>query len=188
MLEYEKKIMLTEKEYFAIIELMCRHEPCVIQTNYYFDTDDYRMNEKRITCRIREKDRIYKTIVKNHGAIYTNCSTEIELGESMELDPQIFNALGLCCHGKLITERIVVLNDSRCKMVLDRNTYLGHTDFELELEYRKGEERCTQNIFENVALGLLSYGLLDNINEFFARVGNDGFKSQRFFERLKNSK
>ena len=188
MLEYEKKIMLTEKEYFAIVELMCRREPCVIQTNYYFDTDDYRMNEKRITCRIREKDRIYKTILKNHGAKYTNCSMEVELGESMEFDPQIFNALGLFCHGKLITERMLVLKDSRCKMVLDRNTYLGHTDFELEIEYCKGEEHWTQRFLENVALSLISYGLLNNINEFFARLGNGGFKSQRFFERLKNFK
>ena len=188
MLEYEKKVILTEKEYFAIIELMCRREPCVTQTNYYFDTDDYSMNHKGITCRIREKNRTYKTIVKNHGANYTDCSVEVELAETTEFDPQIFNALGLRYQGKLITERIVVHKDSRCKMLLDRNTYLGHTDFELEVEYSKGEERSAQTVLENTALALISYDLLNNINEFFARVGKGGSKSQRFIERLKNFK
>ena len=188
MLEYEKKFMLTENEYFAIMELMCRREPWTVQTNHYFDTDDYRMNEQKITCRIREKNGIYKTVIKNHGTKQTDCSIEVELAQVSEFDPQIFKALGLRYQGNLVTERIVVYKDSRCKMVLDRNTYLGNTDFELEIEYREGEEQHAQTVLKDAALALISYGLLNKTSELAARVSDDASKSQRFFDRLKNLK
>lgn len=188
MLEYEKKIMLTADEYLSILMLMCKYAPMQTQTNYYFDNDDLSMNEKGITCRIRAKDGKYKATVKNHNAEHPNCSNEVDLIEKIEFDPQIFNVLGLHHQGELVTDRIVMHKDSTCEMVLDRNVYLGQTDFELEVEYTKESERRAQTLIENIGECLVATEQLTEIDEFIARIGQGGSKSHRFFERLKNSK
>lgn len=188
MLEYEKKIMLTADEYLSILMLMCKYAPMQTQTNYYFDNDDLSMNEKGITCRIRAKDGKYKATVKNHNAEHPDCSNEVDLIEKIEFDPQIFNVLGLHHQGELVTDRIVMHKDSTCEMVLDRNVYLGHTDFELEVEYSKGSERRAQRLIENIGECLLAAEQLKGIDEFLARVGQSKSKSQRFFKRLENLK
>lgn len=187
MLEYEKKIMLTADEYLSII-MMCKHSPIETQTNYYFDNDDLSMNKKGITCRIRAKDGKYKATVKNHSTEHPDCSVEVDLVEKTEFDPQIFNVLGLHHQGKLVTDRVVMHKDSTCEMVLDRNVYLGHTDFELEVEYSKESECRAQTLIENIGECLVATEQLTGIDEFVARAGQGKSKSQRFFEHLKNKK
>ena len=188
MLEYEKKIMLTEKEYVLIMELMCNRAPMETQTNYYFDNDNLSINENGITCRIRAKDGKYKATVKNHNADHPDCSIEVDIVEKSEFDPQIFNVFGLRHQGELVTERVVIHKDSTCEMVLDRNVYLGHTDFELEVEYSKDSERRAQTLIENIGECLVATEQLKGIDEFLTRVGQGKSKSQRFFELLKNFK
>ena len=188
MLEYEKKMMLTEDEYLSILMLVRKYVPIETQTNYYFDNDDLSMNEKGITCRIRAKDGKYKATVKNHNTEHPDCSIEVALIEKTEFDPRIFNVLGLHHQGELVTDRVVVHKDSACEMVLDRNVYLGYTDFELEVEYSKESERRAQTLIEHIGECLVATEQLTGIDEFVARVGRGKSKSQRFFERLKNLK
>lgn len=186
MLEYEKKIMLTADEYISILMLMRKYVTIQTQTNYYFDNDEMSMNKKGITCRIRAKDGKYKATVKNHIAEKPECSIEVDLMEKPEFDPRIFNVFGLHHKGKLITDRVVLHKDSTCEMVLDRNMYLGNTDFELEVEYCKGSEHKAQSLIESIAECLVSENLLTSIDDFMLRIGQGNSKSQRFFERLKN--
>ena len=183
MLEYEKKIMLTEAEYNAIIIILCKCASVVTQTNYYFDTDDLSMSKMGITCRIREKDGIFKATIKSHDTKHPDCSVEEDLVEKTEFDPNIFNTLGLRYHGELVTDRIVMHKDSYCEIVVDRNTYLGATDFELEIEYCKESECRAQAHLERIAEGLVAAKLLIDPNEFMERVGQGKTKSQRFFEK-----
>lgn len=185
MLKFQKKIMLTAEEYLSVVMLMCKYVPMQCQTNYYFDDDGFSMNKKGITCRVSVKDGKYKATVKNHNTEHLDCSTEVHLIEKEEFNPEIFNVFGLVQQGELVTERFVIQKDSTCEMALDRNIYLGHTDFELEVEYRKGSERRAQTLIENIAECLVATGQLTGIEELAARVGQGGSKSQRFFERLK---
>lgn len=188
MLEYEKKIMLTADEYLSILMLMCKYVPMQTQTNYYFDNDDLSMNKKGITCRIRAKDGKYKATVKNHNTEHPDCSIEVDLVEKTEFDPRIFNVLGLHHQGELVTDRVVMHKDSTCEMVLDRNVYLGHMDFELEVEYTKESEHRAKNFIENIAESLVAVEQIKDVGTFLNRVGQGVSKSQRFFERLKNQK
>ncbi len=188
MLEYEKKIMLTEDEYLAIFMLMCKNVPVQTQINYYFDDDDLSMNKKGITCRIRAKDGKYKATVKKHNTEHHDCSIEVDLVEKTEFDPLIFNVFGLCHKGELVTNRVIIYKDSTCEMALDRNVYLGHTDFELEVEYCRESEGRAQTLIDNIGECLVATEQLTGIVEFIARIGQGSSKSQRFFERLKNLK
>ncbi len=184
MFEYEKKVMLTQDEYSYILT-MYKSAPRQTQTNYYFDTADLAMNDRRITCRIRAKNGKYKATVKNHNIEHPDCSMEAVLVEKTEFDPQIFNALGLHYQGELVTERIVMHKDSTCETVLDKNVYLGHTDFELEVEYCRKSEPKAKRFIEKIAERLAANKQLTSISEFTARIDRGKSKSERFFERLK---
>lgn len=185
MFEYEKKIMLTRKEFLAIVSEAPKCVPLMPQTNYYFDDNNLSMNEKGITYRIREKEGAYKTTIKNHKAEHPDCSVEVDLGQKGEFDSSFFNMLGLCYKGNLVTERIVLYKDSCCEILVDKNDYLGYTDYELEIEYSKGNEESALMALENIAHYLVATGLTKCYDELVSRVGQSGSKSQRFFERLK---
>lgn len=125
-----------------------------------------------------------RTILRDN-ADHPDCSIEVDLVGKSEFDPQIFNVFGLHHQGELVTKRIIMYNDSACQMVLDKNIYLGYTDFELEVEYRKDSERKAQRLIENIAKHLVSAEHLTEINELLMRVGKGKSKSERFFERVK---
>ena len=180
MLEYEKKIILTREEYTMLAD-QCKNNMVESQINYYFDTDDLYMNRKGITCRIRSKNGKYKTTVKNHCTDDRGCSVEEHLCESTDFKPQIFEAMGLRLQGELITERIIMYRDALCEMVLDRNTYLGHIDFEIEIEYAAGCEAKALECLRNVAEYFVAAKVMDCTDECMNRIGKGKSKSERFF-------
>lgn len=188
MLEYEKKILLTDKEYETIVSKFCDRLQSKRQINYYFDTDDFDMNKKGITCRIRLKDGVYTTTIKKHHFEDHECSFEEVISEKTEFDIEYFEKLNLKLQGELITERTTLYKDSLCEVVIDRNTYLEHTDFELEIEYLKEYEDKMLLILTDIARTLEADKLLSNADEFLNRVGQSKSKSQRFFERKYRSK
>lgn len=181
MLEYEKKVMLTKDEY-AVLADRCKGMCVEMQTNYYFDTDDLTMNRKGITCRIRAKNGKYRMTIKNHCTEDPSCSIEEHLCVSTEFNPRIFEALGLRLQGELITSRIIMYRDSFCEMVLDRNTYLGHTDFEVEVEYSGEREASALEYMKSVAECFVAAKIMDSTEEYLHRIGKGKSKSERFFE------
>lgn len=185
MKEYEMKVLLSKSEYAILARAVCEGKSVVMQTNYYFDTDDFWMNKKNITCRIRKKDGTFKTTIKRHNIHHPDSSIEVDLAEKNVFDKTVFCALGLKCQGKMVTNRTIAYKDPFCEMVFDRNSYLGHTDFELEVEYCAGAEKKAMVLVEGVGHILVSANAVANIEEFFSRIGKDKPKSQRFFERKK---
>ena len=68
-------------------------------------------------------------------------------------------------------------------MVLDRNEYLGLTDYELEAEYTEGNEDrvmdCIRELFN--FLGFIDKS--DGFDRIDVRITQSQSKSERFFER-----
>lgn len=181
MVERELKILLSAEEFTGLQMTMCKYAKPKIQTNYYFDTETLSMNQKGVTCRIRFKDGVYKATVKSHNSD-TSVSTEYDLGQSKEFNPNIFGVLGFCCYGNLSTERFTIFKNDELEMVLDRNNYLGKTDFELEIEYAESCYDKAMNELYNIADILLSNRMIQNKEYFVMRAKNAKSKSQRFFE------
>ena len=139
MTELEKKLLLSKDEYDYLMEHFgyenpLIQKPIVTQINYYFDTDDFAMNQQGTTCRIRLKDGKYKAIMKKHFA-NTDQSTETEMDIYTGLDNNAFTDMGLKLQGELVTERCIILKNEIFEVALDKNEYLGYTDYELEIEY-----------------------------------------------------
>ena len=183
MTELEKKLLLTEDEYDYLMEHLGYESPLIqkpitTQVNYYFDTDDLSMNRQNITCRIRLKDGKYKGTIKRH-APNGDYSTETEIEIYDGLTDNQFTAMGLKLQGTLTTERHVIRKNASFEIVLDKNDYLDHTDYELEIEYNLKHKKDAQEMLAILCDILTSKKLLlaDQDSSSFSS------KSGRFFER-----
>lgn len=182
MTEYEKKLLLSEKAYNALMEqFSSSRKPIVTQVNYYFDTDDFAMNRRNTTCRIRLRDGQYKATMKRHAA-GTDQSTETEMEIYAGLDHNAFTDMGLKLWGALTTHRCVLLKNPHLEVVLDKNEYLGYTDYELEIEYLPEYEKEARAVLKEVEKALQrKRSPIYNIGIFSAGLN----KSKRFFKRMK---
>lgn len=181
MVEYEKKVLLTPEEYNAIINHKKSTAKVIHQTNRYFDTDDFSMNKKGITCRIRDKEGKSKATIKMHDTNNPDCSIEKTSVSYGELTFFSFETMGLKHQGSLFTERTMLYKDKFCELVLDRNSYLNHMDYELEIEYEASHESYAYKVLETVAKKLVLFGVNTNAEVFTSRIGKTESKSARFF-------
>jgi len=182
MSEYEKKILLSEKEYIYLLKRSNIINQ-IEQTNFYFDTDDLLMNSRGITCRIRKKGNQYKAVVKWHIGKNGSCSVEENLYEKDTFDAIGFEKMGLKLQGELLTVRTVIHKDEFCEIVLDKNSYLGYTDFELEIEYDQGHEEKALQHLKSIAMYFADANITNSEEAFMLRVNRSMSKSKRFFER-----
>lgn len=153
MEEMEYKHMLTREEYRRIDEWMdgeCA-PPIFVQINYYYDTDDYGLHREDVTLRVRQMEGRLLCQCKfesgrgdDDGA---NIRTELEKEIAdlpRKIDPDTFfdhqridDLPKACLLGCLVTERRVYEVEPGVDVTLDRSHYLGHTDWELEIEYEE---------------------------------------------------
>ena len=192
MTELEKKLLLTEDEYDYLMERFVYEspliqKPIVTQINYYFDTDDFSMNRRNTTCRIRLKGGKYRATMKKHSS-GGDQSTETEMEIRNGLESNAFTDMGLKLQGELVTKRCVVFKDTDCEVVLDKNEYLGHTDYELEVEYTQEHEKDAQailNIFRDMLTRRKCFLVY---KESLKDAPDVPSKSSRFFERMNTAK
>lgn len=158
MLEKEYKFMLTKEEYETIKKLFI-WEKSYVQTNfYYFDNEGY-LQKNHITVRVRAmNNRFYlqtKTSLTRNGALYVNeerCK-EIE-GAPETINAQLLEGMvegwngDVHYTGKLSTER-KIYKVNGCELCLDRNDYLGKTDYELEIEFINELDEDLIRVLEN---------------------------------------
>lgn len=142
MIENEFKIMLTSEQYEKLLSLY-DWDKTVVQTNHYYDTDDLRLSDLHITCRVREIDGAYFLQMKFPAArTYSRVELEKPLNKLPEtipaddlIKPDGSGALpDVKRLGALTTTRSVKRFDG-AEIDLDKSEYFGKTDFELEIEF-----------------------------------------------------
>ena len=201
MVEFEKKYILTKDEYERLFKI---YKDCkeYTQVNYYYDTDDYAYNKKGITCRIRKKGNKFKATIKNHSTGKTFCSVEKSMSVKNELDDRLFKDLGVSLQGYLTTERKEITTGYGITIFLDKNTYIGIIDYELEIEYPPNKEFLCNDTISFVVMNLgpkIEYMPVDKFSmkepvykvkntyenrlvDFYERTEKSKSKSQRFFD------
>ena len=180
MFEYEEKYLLTENEYEILYLTADNFEEQFVQKNYYYDTDCLKFNKTGITLRIREKNGKYEATVKSHSPNVENCSTEKTKKAVNSLDADAFGIEGLRLYGVLTTLRTIIYRDSNIEIALDKNTYSGHTDYELEIEYTEGHYEYVSK-FMFAYNELLKNKLLKAETSLSKRSQTNKSKSSRFF-------
>src|SRR5699024_12592300 len=74
-IEIERKTMLTEAEFELLLKKLPFESAPIIQTNYYFETEDLALKRNRSALRIRQKNNSYTLTLKEpheEGVLETN--------------------------------------------------------------------------------------------------------------------
>ena len=183
MVEYEKKLLLSEVAYTYLKEYFRSRGRITTHTNYYYDTEKYSLNRINFTLRIRESDGEYIATIKQHTGS-PDCNVEISERAKDQFDDSFFKAYQVILHGKLETERLSVNLESGIVIVLDKNDYLGVTDYELEIEYPPSLEKEATKELCSIAATLSESRCIRNENFFIKRAKSPASKSKRFFSKL----
>lgn len=161
-IEIEAKVLLQEEDYRKLVKLF-PYSPRYIQTNYYIDTPDRVMAKEGFALRVRQKEGTFELTLKtplSQGLLEKNCTISKDVFEDFAkrgvfpkggtenflrmLDIPVENLRILTA---LTTERIDVDYQGGL-LSIDRNTYSGITDYEVELEYNNlaGAEKILETL------------------------------------------
>lgn len=150
MLERESKKIISLKEYDRINQLV-KWEKDYMQINYYFDTEDFQLAYKGITCRVREKNSFLYFQIKYPDSS-DNCLARLreekeyridcieetipyDIYEKAHIENYVSNFSDIKLRGSMITYRKECDIGSGAVLFLDKNIYLDKLDYEIELEY-----------------------------------------------------
>lgn len=160
MIENELKFILTKEQYYKAKDGIKWNE-IIEQVNYYY-TDNENEN---ITIRVREKNDKYYLQVKIPLSEDKGIHIKKEFTKEIFEIPSIITATELSelagekinnasYIGKLKTTRLKK-KINQAELCLDKNEYLGITDYEIEIEYLdvKSREECLAQI-QRCALSL----------------------------------
>lgn len=158
-IEIEFKNLLTKTEYEELYATLPYEQRTVIQTNYYFDTKDRKLQQLKCALRIREKNNQYTLTLKEphaKGALETSetidpAIKQAWLNNSLVRAPHIFERLALKnielehlhYFGSLQTKRTLFYVNNIISIALDHSFYHGQEDYEIEVETteeRKGKQ------------------------------------------------
>lgn len=145
MLETELKSIVTE-EIYEKVKSAFSWDSEYEQINYYYGDRGGILRKNRITVRVREKNGIFKLQIKYHknsgGALQICEETERDIdGVPETLDAKtVLSLTGFDCGnlflmGSAATLRSSLMWDSNTEICLDKTSYFGITDYEIEVEY-----------------------------------------------------
>jgi uncharacterized protein YjbK len=183
MFEYEKKVMLSEKEYRFLMKHRSEASRSSVHINHYYDTDGFEMDKQGITCRIREANGVFTATVKEHGRQEKDCSMETSRKVKNQYDDCLFQNKNITYQGFLKTTRMALASRPGISTMLDRNDYLGTVDYELEIEYVPDKEKLAMKELNQLVTDLEKNGIVSDSKEFKIRTGRGKSKSARFFDR-----
>lgn len=152
MIENEFKLLISEDEFNNIENKLNElyKELCPVyktHINYYYDTNDFYLNNNNTTLRVRaigNENIMQLKIVQN---VINQTKTSKEYHKRLDCIPKTIESysLPICIEGcfkllgSLKTERTSYIISDNIRIDLDKNIYFNKIDFEIEIEYDKDE-------------------------------------------------
>ncbi|MDR2828635.1 MAG: CYTH domain-containing protein [Acholeplasmatales bacterium] len=160
--EIEFKTSITFEEYERLLHKFNLENSVFVQTNHYFDTDNYDLNNLHYVIRIRDKGngRI-KLTLKMHGkdGINNERHHPITSDEATKLMKSTFDTTKYfniesyqVSYKASLTNYRATIQYKSGELFLDKSTYNGITDYEIEYEapsYDKGAREWNEFLKEN---------------------------------------
>lgn len=191
MIEVEYKKIITKEQYDFLANKLSSEEPTdarrILQVNYYYDTPQMHFNKSGVTIRIRQTNIGLKGTVKEHlniNIVRKSKETDFNVTELPEFIR--YNNKYLFLKGQLVTDRLIIPLDEERKitLMLDRNYYLGSTDYEMEMEFADNKETEANEYIKELEKILLIENIpLDTEGNVDSRN-----KSERFFNALNKTR
>lgn len=185
-IEIEAKALVRSEDYKKLAKAF-RGNPRYVQTNHYIDTEDRLLAKEGLAIRIREKGPNYELTLKtplSEGLLEKNvpitCDQFAELrdfGEFPKTDITRFllqldvDVTKLKILTSLKTERIDVEYQGGL-LSLDRNTYSGRIDYEIEFEYNSmvGAQKIMTDLFAEHDIPL-TFSTASKVQRAMAAIG-----------------
>lgn len=155
MKEREYKWLLTKYEVLCLDEFIERlnitNEKKQFHINYYFDTAERYFHAHDMTVRIRQSGNILKGTVKRHtfNGIHSE-SSEYDFPAERLPGTICFQGKTLLLQGQMHTQRKVYFLADGMTLYIDKNMYLGKTDYEMELEYEVASDPEAERLQHSV--------------------------------------
>jgi uncharacterized protein YjbK len=160
MVESELKYMITFEEYNQLLNMSTNNfqKQTLIQINYYFDTNEFELDKRGITLRIRQTEKDLKLELKSPISKDGALRVKKEFSRSIDKLPFVINFINdewseliqcnsdLYLKGSLITQRTKLDSEDGIEIVLDKSYYLGLIDYELEVEFQEGLKAQAFNV------------------------------------------
>ena len=144
MLETELKAMLTKAQYDTLKSIF-QWTSVKEQTNSYYIAPENILKKHGITFRVRTIDDVHTVQIKKHQPKQSALQIAEETEFAIDKVPETFNEdeteryTGIrtvaSFIGELTTKRRSCFYSDGVEICLDRSTYLGITDYEIETEY-----------------------------------------------------
>jgi uncharacterized protein YjbK len=155
-IEIEFKTAITQEKYQELLQQFKLENNIFKQTNHYFDTDQYDLNQQKIVLRIRQKgENHYKVTLKNQseqGAFESHVLLQRSKAEDMIMNG--FNTKDFFDEIDFFVTFKVSLDNYRVStpyeggtLFLDRCEYCNVIDYEVEYEvsnYTEGQNHFKQ--------------------------------------------
>lgn len=155
----EFRTLLSKEEYTRLIDKYS-NQPVDIQTNHYLDTERFSLKATDASLRVRERDTLTLTYKRKKGYNMQDLRDTIsqetfdQIKESgilpeCEIAGEVSSIIGnqkLVNFMSLSTER-VYFTYGKGMIFIDKSTYLGEEDYELEYEarnYNEGKKEFVQ--------------------------------------------
>ena len=151
-----------------------------VHINYYYDTPELYFYKNNITVRIRQNGNSFEGTVKKHifNGIHSE-SDEYDFPVQRLPGSVYLQGKKLCFKGQMITKRKVYFLTEGILLCIDKNIYLGKTDYEMELEYTSEMAQEAERIKNTADTWLKNFsGQLREENLYS--------KSTRFFETARS--
>ncbi len=159
-----------------------------VQTNYYYDTENFDLDKTGMTCRVREKNGKLSGTFKIHGKNSPGENLEInlnikELSETINIQSHVLSLMG-----SLRTERKILTLEEGLSVMLDLNTYLGEEDAEIEIEFtpEKKDKACA--LLKEIDEQLLQYCMMCGYDMSDIMKPFSPSKSERFMKKKRKMK
>ena len=175
---YRRNLLLSEKEYNTLLEYYNGGLRRSEQTIYYFDTEDAFIDKTGMECTICVENGKHEAMIRSHSIEHATGHEECEDGDWSSIFHNGFTRKGLVCHGALWCDKTFLYRRETIEMTLEKNSYLGCTDYELQLRFGRYDVDCAKLLLLKVRR-ILRCGNLTN------RISNTPIKARRFFERAK---
>lgn len=185
-IEIEAKALVRSEDYKKLAKAF-RGNPRYVQTNHYIDTEDRLLAKEGLAIRIREKGPNYELTLKTpfrkgfsrrtsrslatnspSSATSANSRRRTSPVSSCRLDVDVTKLKILT---SLKTERIDVEYQGGL-LSLDRNTYSGRIDYEIEFEYNSmvGAQKIMTDLFAEHDIPL-TFSTASKVQRAMAAIG-----------------
>ncbi len=180
MIEMELKQLINITQFDQVLSEF-NIEKTIIQKNYYYCDNLGELKQKRVTVRVREIEDKFKLQIKvpvsEDGALHIKKEYEMDIDSAVDfldgkkLSSLVNDAMPDCQKiGSLTTERYISRYDNTTEICIDKSSYLGTTDYEIEIEFANEPDK----------------GLLEKLKEFSIDFEDDCVgKYSRFITKLR---